>query len=207
LSRLVDEVDRLVGQVAILDVLRRQLDRGDDRGVGDPDPVVGLVAILDAADDVDGVVDRGLVDADGLEAAEQRLVLRQVLLVLVRGGRADTRELAAREHGLQHVAGVERALARARADDRVQLVDEQDHLGRGEHAGDDGLEPLLEVTSVTGTREELAEVECEDPARLHAVGHVAERDPHRQSLDDRGLTDARQADEHRVVLRAAAENL
>jgi hypothetical protein len=34
-------------------------------------------------------------------------------------------QLAAREHRLEHVAGVHRALGRARPDDGVQLVDEQ----------------------------------------------------------------------------------
>ena len=37
-------------------------------------------------------------------------------------------ELAAREHRLQHVRRVDGALGRAGADDRVQLVDEEDDL-------------------------------------------------------------------------------
>src|SRR5690348_17681729 len=55
---LVDQVDRLVGQVAVLDVAV-----GEDRGraqrlVGDLAAVVRLVAVAQAAQDLDGVVDR-----------------------------------------------------------------------------------------------------------------------------------------------------
>ena len=57
-------------------------------------------------------------------------------------------QLAAGEGGLEQVAGVHRALGLARADDGVQLVDEQDDLALG--AGDfldDGLEPLFELAA------------------------------------------------------------
>jgi hypothetical protein len=63
---------------------------------------------------------------DGLEAPLEGGVLLDVLAVLVEGGRADAAQLAAGEHGLEHVAGVHGALGLAGADDRVQLVDEQE---------------------------------------------------------------------------------
>ena len=59
-----------------------------------------------------------------LEAPLQRGVLLDVLAVLVERGRADAAQLAAGQRGLEHVGGVHRALGRARADQRVQLVDE-----------------------------------------------------------------------------------
>ena len=55
--RLVDEVDGLVGQLAAGDVAVGEGGRGHERGVGDPDAVVGLVLLLDAAQDLDGVLD------------------------------------------------------------------------------------------------------------------------------------------------------
>ena len=63
---------------------------------------------------------------DGLEAALERGVLLDVLAVLVERGRADRAQLAAGEHRLEQVGGVDRALGGAGADDRVQLVDEED---------------------------------------------------------------------------------
>ena len=71
---------------------------------------------------------RRLADEHLLEAALERRVLLDVLAVFVERGRADAMQLAARERGLEHVAGVHRAFGLAGADHGVQLVDEQDDL-------------------------------------------------------------------------------
>ena len=67
-----------------------------------------------------------LADVHRREAPLERRVLLDVLAVLVERRRADAAQLAAREQRLQQVRRVDRALGRARADDRVQLVDEED---------------------------------------------------------------------------------
>ena len=61
-GRLVDQVDRLVGQEAVGDVAVRQRRGGDDRRVLDVDAVVDLVALLQPAQDRDRVLDRRLAD-------------------------------------------------------------------------------------------------------------------------------------------------
>ena len=90
--------------------------------------MVHLVALLEAAQDRDGGLDRRLAHLDRLEAALQRGVLLDVLAVLVERGGAHAAQLAAGEHRLEQVGGVHRALGGAGAHDRVQLVEEQDHL-------------------------------------------------------------------------------
>ena len=55
---LVDQVDRLVGQLAARDVAVAERCRGDERGIRDRDLVVRLVALLEPAQDRDGVLDR-----------------------------------------------------------------------------------------------------------------------------------------------------
>ena len=107
---LVDQVDGLVRQLAVGDVAVRERRRGDDRRIGDLDLVVHLVALLQAAQDRDRVLDRGLVDQHLLEAPLERGVLLDVLAVLVERGRADAVQLAAGERGLEHVAGIHGAL-------------------------------------------------------------------------------------------------
>ena len=87
-ARLVDQVDRLVGQEPIGDVPVRKRGRGDQRGVLDPHAVVHLEALSQAAQDRDRVLDRRLVDHHRLEAALERGVLLDVLAVLVERGRA-----------------------------------------------------------------------------------------------------------------------
>ena len=170
--------------------------------------MVRLVALLQPAEDPDRVRHGRLADEDGLEAALERRILLDVRPVLVERRRADSAQLAAREHRLQQVAGRDGALGRARADDRVELVDEEDDLplARGD-LGEDGLEPLLELAAVLRTGDQRADVERPDALALEARGHVARDDPLREPLGDRRLPHARLADQDGVVLRPAREHL
>ena len=118
----------LSGQEPAGDVAVGQHGGGHQRRILDPDAVVHLVPLLQAAQDRDRVLDARLLHQHRLEPPLERGVLLDVLAVLVERGGADRAELAAREHRLQHVAGVHRALGRAGTDDRVQLVDERDDL-------------------------------------------------------------------------------
>ena len=170
--------------------------------------MVHLVALLEPAQDGDGVLDARLADVHRLEAPLEGGVLLDVLAVLVERGGADHAQLAARQHRLDHVAGVHRALGRARADDGVQLVDEGDDLAGGvgdllEHR----LQPLLELAAVLGARHHRAEVERDEALVLQALGHVAVGDALGQALHDGRLADAGLADEHRVVLGAPRQHL
>ena len=206
--RLVDQVDRLVGELPIRDVAVRERGRGHDRGIGDLDLVVDRIALLQAAQDRDRVLDRGLVDQHRLETTLERGVLLDVLAILVERGRADAVQLAARERGLQHVARVHGALGLAGADHGVQLVDEEDDaaflLGEVvEHS----LEPLLELAAELRARDQRAHVERENALVAQALGHLAVDDALCKTLDDRGLADTRLADQHRVVLGAPLQHL
>ena len=150
----------------------------------------------------------GSPDEHLLEAALERGILLDVLAVLVERRRADQAQLAAREHGLEHVGCRDRALAAARAHERVQLVDEGDDLAVGvvdllEH----GLEPLLELAAVLRAGDERGEVERDELLVLERVGDVARDDALGEPLDDGGLADAGLADEHGVVLGAPGEHL
>ena len=166
--------------------------------------MVRLVALAETAQDRHGVLDGGLADHYGLEAAFKGGVLLDMLAVLIQGGRADAVQFAARQHRLEQIGGVHRALGLAGAQQLVHLVDEEDDLALGcfdlvEHA----LEAFLELTAVLGAGDQAAEVERDDGAVLEAFRHVALDDAHRQALDDRGLADAGFADQHRVVLGAS----
>ena len=204
---LVDEVDRLVGQVAIGDVADRQVGGGLHGLVGDRDLVVLLVALADAQQDVDRLLHGRLLDHDRLEAALEGRVALDVLAVLVERRRADALELAAGQRRLEDVGRVDGALGRARADERVQLVDEQDGVVRVAQLLDDLLEPLLELAAVLRAGHERPDVEGQHALVEQDVRHVAGDDPVGQALGDGGLADARLADERRVVLRLAAEDL
>ena len=204
----VDEIDGLVGQEAVADVAVGQHGRGDQGRILDPDAVVNLVALPQAAQHADGVLDRGLRDEHGLKAALERRVLLDVLAVLVEGRGPDRVQLAAREHRLQHVGRVDRALRGAGSHHRVQLVDEQhDGTGRVGHLREHGLEPLFELAAVLGAGNQGTHVEGDNPFPFQALGHVLSHDPLRETLHDGRLADTGLADQHRVVLRTPREHL
>ena len=112
-----------------------------------------------------------------------------------------------RQRRLEDVRRVDRALGRARADERVQLVDEQDRVVGVAQLLDDLLEPLLELAAVLRAGDERPDVERQDPLVEQDVRDVAGDDPVGEALRDRGLADAGLADQRRVVLRLAAEDL
>jgi hypothetical protein len=84
-ATLVDHVDRLVGQLAVIDVARGKLDRRLD-GVVRVAQLVELLEIgLLALEDLDRIRHGRLVDVDLLEAAHQRAILLEVLPVFLVG--------------------------------------------------------------------------------------------------------------------------
>ena len=202
-GRLVDQVDRLVRQEAVRDVAVRERRCSDQRTVLDRHFVVDLVAFLEAAQDRDRVLHRGLADRDRLEAALERSVLLDVLAVLVERRRADAAQFAAREHRLEQVGRVHSPLRSARTDDRVQLVEEQDDRAlRVSDLLQHALQAFLELAAVCRARDQRADVEGDHAPLAQRLGHVAVDDPLCEPLDDRRLADARLADQHGVVLGA-----
>ena len=202
-GRFVDQVDRLVRQEAAGDVAVRQGRRGDQRRVGDPDAVMDLVALAQAAQDADRLLDGRLIDEDRLEAALECGVLLDVLAVFVERRRTYGVQFATRQHWLEKVGCVHGTFGGARANDRMKLVDEQDDLAlRVLDLLQDRLEALLELAPELGPGDQRAQVERDDPLVLQRLRHIAADDPLGEPLGDRGLADARLADQDRVVLRS-----
>jgi hypothetical protein len=116
---LVDEVDGLVGQEAVGDVaVRTASAAATRRGVLDAHAVVDLVALPEAAEDGDRCPRTlGGSTRTCWKRRSSAAILLDVLAVLVERGGADAVKLAARQHGLEEVAGVHRALGLAGAHD------------------------------------------------------------------------------------------
>ena len=70
-----------------------------------------------------------------------------------------------------------------------------------------GLQPLLELAAIFRAGNQRAHVERHQTLVLQRFGHVAIDDAQRQAFRDRGLADARFADQHRIVLGAARQHL
>ena len=167
---LVDHVDGLVGQLAVGHVAGRQLHRRFDGVIGVADLVELLVVGLEALQDLDGIRDRRLVDVDLLEAADQRAVLLEMLAIFLVGGRADAAQRAVGERRLQQVRGIHGAAGRgARADHRVDFVDEHDGAGPRLDFLHHRLEALLEVAAIARAGQQARPCRADRPCSSAAL--------------------------------------
>jgi hypothetical protein len=126
----VQQIKRLVRQVAL-----RQPADGKAHGsfqciLGDEHAVMGFIALFDVPQDLQRLPRRELWHPYWLEAALQGSILRDVLPVLLGRGRADDPQVAPRQGRLEDVARVQRAAFDGpRPQDGVDLVNEQDDFG------------------------------------------------------------------------------
>ena len=169
--------------------------------------MVLFVAVAQALHDADGLLFVRLADGERLEAALEGGVLLDMLAVFVQGGGADDLDLAAAQRGLQDGGGVDGAFGRTRADQGMELVHEQDDVARILHFLDALLQALFELAAVLAARDQAGYIEREDTAVAQDVGNLVGCDQLRQALDDRGLAHAGFAQDKRVVLLAAAQDL
>ena len=170
--------------------------------------MVHFVALLQAAQDGDGVFHRGLADGDRLEAPLERGILLDVLAIFVERGGADGAQLAARQRGLEHVGGVHGAFGGAGAHQGVQFVDEENDLALGfGHFLQQSLQAVFEFAAIFCSGDQRGQIERHDPLGLQNFRHVAGDDALRQAFDNGGLAHAGLADQHGIVFRAARQNL
>ena len=123
----VNYVQRLVRQLAVVDVAGRQFHGRTKRFGGVADPMVFFEIGLEPAQNLDRVLDTGLIDVDLLEPPRQSPVLLEITSVFLIGGRAHATQVAAGQGGLEDVRRIHgTARSGAGADDGVNLIDEQD---------------------------------------------------------------------------------
>ena len=207
-ARFIDDVDRLVGQMAVVDEARRQFGRRRQGRSRVFHAVMFFEARLEAAQNLDGLLDRRLVDVHFLETAGERMVFFEHAAEFRVRGRADAFQLAIRQCRFQQVGGVQRAARRrAGTDDGVDLVDEQDAVRIVLQLLEHGFQALFEVTAVFGTGQQGAHVQRIHDGILQDFRHIALRDAIGQAFGDGRLAHARLADEQRIVLAAAAQDL
>ena len=88
-----------------------------------------------------------------------------------------------------------------------KLVDEDDGVLILHQLLHDGLEPLFKLAAVLGSGDDERQIERQHALVGQEAGHLAVGDALRQPFDDGRLAYARLADQHRIVLGAAAQDL
>ena len=204
----VHKVDGLVRQEAVGDVAIAQGGGGDDGTVLNAHAVMDFVALLQTAQDGDGVFNAWFADFHGLEATLQRWVFFDVFAVFVEGSCANAAQFTTGELRLEEIARIHGTFAFASADDGVEFVDEEDDLAlAGSNFFEEGFEALLEFATELGPGHHAAEVHADELFALEGIGHVTRDDAACEAFGDGGLAHAGLADEHGIVLGAAAEHL
>ncbi len=170
--------------------------------------MVHFVLFLQPAQNRNRVFDVRLAHEHDLEAAFERGVFLDVLAIFVERGRADGAQLSASKRRLQHVRSVDRAFGGAGADERVQLVDEEDDLAlRVFDFLQHSLQAVFEFAAILRAGEHRAQIERHDALVLERFRHVARNDALRQAFNDGRLAHARLADQHRIILGAPRKHL
>src|SRR5713226_7415536 len=206
--RLIDQVNGLVRKEAVRNITVGKRGRGENRRILDAHSVVHFIALLQPAQNGYSVFDRRFADQYQLEPALQRGIFLDVLFVFVERGGADGAQFAARQGRLEHVGRIHGAFRRACSHQGVQLVDEEDDLTFG--FGDFfqySLQPVFKFAAEFRSRYQRRQVQGNQTLGLQHVRHIAGNDPLRQAFNNRGLPHARFADQHRVVFRAARQDL
>ena len=188
---------------------RRELRRRVERRVGIVHAVMRFVAAAQSREDLHRFFDRRLVDRNLLQPPRQRAVLLDVLELLERR-RSDDAQIAGGEHRLDQRREIHRAAGcRAGADRGVHLVDEEDRL---RPRGAAPRSTALNRSSKSPRKRVPASSAPVSSAKTSASFNgswtiVAGREqPRRETFGHRRLADAGLADEHRIVLAAAAQH-
>ena len=150
--RLVDHVNGFVRHVPVVDVARCQLGRRTQGFITVFDPVMLLETPFKAAQNTDGVFNRRFGHVDFLEAPRQSTVFFKDPAKFLERGRTNATDLTRGQQGLEQVGSVHDATGRrARTNNGVDLVDEQNGLRTLFQLTEQRLEALLEIAAVLGT--------------------------------------------------------
>jgi hypothetical protein len=137
--------------------------------------VVRLVAVAQALQDLDGLLGVGgstLTDWKRRSSAPSfSMYLRYSSSVVAPMHWISPRDSAGFSTLLASIA----PFGAAGTDQRVQLVDEQDHVLGAAHLGHHGLDALLELAAVLGAGDHHREVEHDEALAAQDLGHGALR--------------------------------
>ncbi len=126
--RLVDQIDRLVRQIPVIDVPHAHLHGGFQRLIRNSQMMVYLIARAEPFQNLNRLLLRRLLDNHLLKSPLKRRVLLNPPAVFFQCRRADQLNFSSRERRLHDIGRVQRALGASRADQRMNLVDEQEYV-------------------------------------------------------------------------------
>ncbi len=205
---LVNDINRLIRQVPVIDKACRKFRGGSEGGYRIFDLVMRFKTRLQAPQNCNRFVDRGLHHIDFLETTRQRVIFFENAPELGVRGCSDAFELPGRQRWLEQVGRVQRsARRRPSADQRVNLVDEQDRVRIFGKLFENRLEPLFEITAVLGASKQRAHVQRINLRAQQDFRHATLNNTPRKPLGDGGFANTGLTNQQRIVLAPPAQGL
>ena len=146
-------------------------------------------------------------DFDGLEATLKSGILFNIFAILIERGRAHTLQFTSTKRGLDNVGSIHRAFSGTGSDNRMQLVDKQNHVLTAPDFVHDSFDALFKLPTVFRPRHHERQVESDHFFIAQNFGHIARSNLLRQTFDNGCLAHARFTKQHRIILSAAAQHL
>ena len=206
-ARFIEHINRLVGQIAFVDVFGGEFRRGANRIVRVGYAVMRFEMRFQSEQNLHGLVHRWFEDVNFLKAARETAVAFERFEFLVRR-RADASQHAVGERGLEQTRCVHRTATHcACADERVNFVNEQNRVRFVFERFQNSLDAFLELSAIFCAREHQAHVERVDMRVLQQVGHLVCVNSQRETLRHRRLAHAWVADEQGIIFQSPTQDL
>ena len=139
-----------------------------------------------------------------METAFESAVLFYVVAILIEGSRTDALYFAAGKSRLQQVGSIHRARGIAGTHDSVDFVDKQDDVGVLCQFINHSLDAFLKLSAVFGASHKGSHIKGIDALVEKNSCHLALHDAYGKTLHYGRFTNARFANQHRIVLFATA---
>ena len=154
-----------------------------------------------------GLLNRGFVDDNGLKTAFERGILFDIFSVFVKRCCADDLNFAPRKCGFHHVGGALRTLRIARADKRVNFVDNENYVSDTLNFFKKSFYTAFKLPSELRACDKRSQVKQINFFICKFCGNITVRYLLRNTLGYCGFADARFAYKTRIVLCSAVQYL
>ena len=205
--RFIKHVDGLVGKGTVSDVTLGQADARFQRIVGISHIVMILIFLFDVLQDLKCLIGCRRFDHDFLESAFERTILFNAFAVFVDRCGSDALQIAPGQSGFEHIGGIHRTWRRTCTDNGVYLIDEKHHLRMLLQFEDNVADTLFKLATILRSSHDRRHVERNNAFATQRTRHFFLRNEQGQPFDDGTFSDAGLADEHRIVLFPAAQDL
>ena len=207
-GRFIYQVDGLVRQETVGNVAVGKDGRGNECAILNTHAVMYFIALFQAAQDANRVLDRWLIDHNGLETTLQSSIFLNVLAVLIQGGCANAVQFAPCQHRFQHVRGVHGTFSSACSHEGMQFVNKKDNATFGaRYLLEDGFQTFLKLASVLSSCDECTQIEGHYLFVGQRFWHITAHDTLGQPFNNSGFADARLTNQYRIILGAATQYL